>query len=49
MSEAIRARVKPRIYRSQTVALDIDEPADLLSIETLGLGTRTHEFLRSLK
>ncbi len=49
VSEAIRAGVKPHIYRSETVAIDIDEPADLLSVETLGLGTRTHEFLRSLK
>jgi len=48
VSEAIRAGVKPRIYRSQTVAIDIDEPIDLLSVETLGLGTRTHEFLHSL-
>ena len=47
--EATRAGVKPRIYRSQTVALDIDGPEDLLKMETLGLGTRTHEFLRSLK
>lgn len=47
--ETIRAGVKPRIYRSPTVATDIDEPADLLSVETLGLGTRTHDFLSSLK
>lgn len=47
--EAIRAGVKPRIYRSPTMATDIDEPADLLTIETLGMGTRTHSFLSFLK
>lgn len=47
--EAVRAGVKPHIYRSPTVATDIDEPADLLKIETLGLGTRSYEFLSSLK
>ena len=49
VQEAFRAGVKPRIYRSPSVATDIDEPADLLSIETLGLGTRSHDFLFSLK
>jgi 2-phospho-L-lactate guanylyltransferase (CobY/MobA/RfbA family) len=47
--EAFRAGVKPRIYRSPSVVTDIDEPADLLSIETLGLGTRSHDFLFSLE
>lgn len=49
VQEAVRAGVKPRIYKSPTVATDIDEPADLLKIETLGPGTRSHEFLSSLK
>ncbi len=49
VQEAFRAGVKPRIYRSPSVATDIDEPADLLSIETLGLGTRSHDFLFSLR
>lgn len=49
VSGAIQAGVKPHIYRSQTVALDIDKPEGLLSVETQGLGTRTHDFLRSLK
>lgn len=49
VQEALRAGVKPRIYRSQTVATDIDEPTDILKIETLGLGTRTHDFLSSLR
>jgi len=48
VKEASQSGVRPRIYRSPTVALDIDEPEDLLKVETLGLGTRTHEFLRSL-
>jgi len=47
--EAFRAGAKPRIYRSPNVATDIDEPADLLSIETLGSGTRSHDFLFSLE
>jgi 2-phospho-L-lactate guanylyltransferase len=47
--EASRAGVSPRIYHSPTVALDIDDPEDLLSVTSLGLGTRTHDFLRSLK
>lgn len=49
LKEASQAGVKSRIYRSPTTATDIDEVADLLSIETLGHGTRTHEFLRSLE
>lgn len=48
LREASQAGVRPRIYRSNTVALDIDEPEDLLSVETLGMGTRTYEFLHSL-
>lgn len=49
VKEASQAGVRPRVYRSTTVALDIDEPEDLLSVETLGLGTRTYEFLHSLR
>jgi 2-phospho-L-lactate guanylyltransferase len=48
VQEAFRVGVKARVYRSPSVATDIDEPADLLSIETLGLGTRSHDFLFSL-
>ncbi len=48
VKEASQAGVRPRVYRSTTVALDIDGPEDLLSVETLGLGTRTYEFLHSL-
>jgi 2-phospho-L-lactate guanylyltransferase len=49
IQESFRAGVKARVYRSPSVATDIDEPADLLSIETLGVGTRSHDFLLSLK
>ena len=49
VQEAIRAGVKPRVYRSPSVATDIDDPADLSSIETLGTGTRSHDFLLSLR
>jgi 2-phospho-L-lactate guanylyltransferase len=49
LAEAVKAGTKPRIYRSPTVAFDIDEPVDLLKVETLGLGTKTHDFLTSLK
>ena len=49
VKEASQVGVRPRIYRSTTIALDIDEPEDLLSVETLGLGTRTYEFLHSLR
>lgn len=49
IKEAVQAGVKPRIYRSQTVAIDIDELEDLIKIETLGPGTRTHDFLISLR
>ena len=48
VAESLRVGIKPHVYRSQTIARDIDAPADLLSVETLGVGTRTHEFLRSL-
>jgi 2-phospho-L-lactate guanylyltransferase len=48
VKEALRVGIRPRIYRSETVAFDIDEPADLLKIETLGLGTRSHGFLSGL-
>ena len=47
--EALRAGVKPRIYRSFTVALDIDEVSDLANIEAHGAGTRAHDFLKSIR
>ena len=49
LAEAHRAGVVPRVYRSETIAADIDEASDLASIEAYGAGTRTHEFLRSLR
>ncbi len=45
VAEALRAGIKPRIYRSETVAFDVDEPEDLLRVETGGLGTKTRDFL----
>ena len=45
LSEAHRAGVKPRIYRSVTVATDIDEPDDLVEAKKLGRGTQTYKFL----
>jgi 2-phospho-L-lactate guanylyltransferase len=49
VAESTRAGIEPRVYCSPTIALDVDEPADLSSIESLGLGTRTHELLAGLK
>jgi len=45
LSEAHRAGVKPRIYRSVTVATDIDDPDDLVETKKLGRGTQTYKFL----
>ena len=45
LSEAHRAGVKPRIYRSITVATDIDDPDDLVETKKLGRGTQTYKFL----
>ena len=47
VAEAMRAGIRPRIYRSTTVAFDIDEPEDLLKMEILGPGTKTGQFLHS--
>ncbi len=46
--ESLRAGIRPKIYRSETVATDVDGVGDLLRAETLGLGTQTREFLLSL-
>jgi len=43
------AGVRPHIYRSITVATDIDDTADLPSVEAHGLGTLTRDFLLSLR
>ncbi len=49
MKEAKRRGVLPKVYRSERVERDMDKPADLLKLETLGKGTRTHSFFRFLK
>jgi 2-phospho-L-lactate guanylyltransferase len=49
LQEALRAGVKPRVYRSPTVTFDVDKPEDLLRVRALGMGTHTHEFLSSLE
>lgn len=47
--ESLRVGINPKIYRSETVATDVDGVEDLLKAGTLGLGTRTHDFLLSLE
>ena len=49
LEEASRAGLTPHIYQSERVAADIDEVSDLAKIETLGRGTRSHKFVRSLR
>lgn len=49
LAEARRVDVRPRVYHSVNVATDIDDTADMLSVEVHGLGTRTQDFLRSLQ
>lgn len=46
--EALKAGVKPRIYRSPFVSLDIDEVADLEAIRIHGIGTNAYRFLLTL-
>lgn len=48
MAEGLRVGIRAHVYSSPTLARDIDKPSDLLSVESLGIGTRTHGFLRSL-
>ena len=48
LSEAHRAGAKPRIYRSVTVATDIDDSDDLVETKKLGRGTQTYKFLESV-
>ncbi|TDA30854.1 MAG: 2-phospho-L-lactate guanylyltransferase, partial [Hadesarchaea archaeon] len=47
--ESLRVGITPKIYRSETVATDVDGVEDLLKAGTLGLGTRTLDFLLSLE
>lgn len=49
VKEARSRDIMPSIYRSENLERDIDKPADLIKVETLGQGTKTHEFLNSLK
>jgi len=49
LAEARRVGVRPHIYRSVNVAIDVDDVEDLLKVETNGLGTITQSFLRSLR
>ncbi len=48
MEEAHRAGIMPHIYRSERLETDIDEASDLIKLKARGLGTRSHDFLRSL-
>lgn len=49
LAEARGAGISPHIYRSFNVATDVDGAEDLLKVEAHGLGTRTQNFLRSLR
>lgn len=49
VEEARSRGIKFRIYRSENLERDIDKPEDLLKVETLGKGTKTHSFLSMLK
>jgi 2-phospho-L-lactate guanylyltransferase len=47
-AEALRAGLKPKVFRSAGTFLDLDEPGDIPRILCLGDGTRTKEFLAGL-
>lgn len=49
VKEAREREVNLRIYRSDNLERDIDDPSDLIKVETLGKGTRTHSFINTLK
>ena len=49
LAETRAADIRPQVYRSTTVSIDIDEIEDLLNIDVNGLGTRTREFLASFR
>ncbi|MGQ9787698.1 MAG: 2-phospho-L-lactate guanylyltransferase [Candidatus Hadarchaeaceae archaeon] len=46
LAEAVRAGVRPRIYRSISMSFDVDEPVDLLKLKKFGTGTKTFEVLK---
>lgn len=48
--DEVRSRdLNLEIYRSGRVERDLDEPENLVKIETLGKGTKTHSFLASFR
>ena len=47
--EAKSRDIEIKIYRSENLKRDIDEPSHLLKVETRSQGTKTHSFLDSLK
>jgi len=49
LAEARRVGIRPHIYRSAKVAIDVDDVEDLSKVETSGLGTSTKSFLQSLR
>lgn len=49
LAEARAADIRPQVYRSTTVATDIDDIEDLLNIDVNGPGTQTRKFLISLR
>jgi 2-phospho-L-lactate guanylyltransferase len=49
LAEARVADIRLQVYRSTTVATDIDEIENLLNIDVNGLGTQTREFLISFR
>jgi len=49
LSEARMTGIRPQVYRSITVATDIDEIEDLMSIDLHGLGTKTRDYLIALR
>lgn len=46
LTGARKAGIRPRIYRSRAVAFDVDDVADLLSVEVRELSTHTRDFLK---
>ncbi len=49
IEEARSRNISPRIYRSENLERDIDTPPDLLKVETMGKGSKTHSFLIDFK
>lgn len=49
VEQARHRKITPHIHRSKNVELDIDNPRDLVKLETRGLGTKAQEFLMTLE